>query len=469
MADINVKTLEAKHVADTEGFIDAAIQNPDNDRRGGVPDLVNGPSFTRSQTISATIDGKFVITDPLYDVYIVQWDFECLDTDVCTGRYFTRNNSGVAENFYDASPINTFEVGGLVAYIMEPGKTPFPSNNPQVIGPSAPVQTVPLRFNSSMLSGNSRVVGSDFQVKYLGPEVSAQGLWTQSTYSSYKARDHSYFTVGAGAATAVQDDIYTETKEMPPGDISSMVKYPGSVQRPAYDGILQSAIINYHNNFPSLPLHNYKKYKGIRPTGAANNFDLFVAEHKNAADIVTLPNPPIWDANCEIHYAVGTGIPIAHPLQIIRRLTVETFPNPNDSLIAFAHPSPLADMVLLADVMNAFRTQQRFWQAKDNALGNFSRALRKGVKTAMKVGKAAGTVAAVSNPQVAAGMQTLKTAKQTMKTVPNSSVEQNAREIQRLSSMIGQMKVNGETGGSSTGNLKLAKAGRKRSKPAGRT
>lgn len=461
MGDVSLKTLEAKHVDDTERFIDAAIQNPDNDRRGGIPDLVNGPSFTRSQTISTKIDGSAVVATT-YDVYVVQWDFETLTQ--CVGRYYIRSTDPLYPNFYHNVSTFAIETGSLMAYVMEPGFSPFPSNNPAVVGPSAPVAVFPLRFTDSLLSGNTRVVGSDFQVKYAGPELSAQGIWTQSSYSSYKTEETNYFNAGPVPANAYNWSKYTETKEMMPGDPSSMVKYPGSVQRPAYDGVLQSAIVNYHNNYPSLPANKYKKYKGIVPSGSVNAYDLFVGQMEAPAGGVIYNAPPMWDSNCEIHFAVCTGIPKDHPLQLIRRLTVETFPNPNDALIAFAHPSPLADMSLLADVMNAFRTEQRFWASRDNALGNFSRALRKGVKKTMKVGKAGLGVAAAFNPQAAAALEAAKTVKALSK--GKSTVDQNARDIQKLSSMIGQMKVSGENGRSSTGNLSLAAPKRKRTKPA---
>jgi len=474
MEDTTIKQLEAKHVDDTERFIDAAIQNPDNDRRGGIPDLVNGPSFTRSQTISPNVVGSAVATNT-YDVYIVQWDFEVLETDTCTGRYFVRSTDPAHPNLYDFNgPTFSIETGALVAYVMDSGTSPFPSKNPSVIGPVAPKSVVPLKFGSDVLSGNTRIVGSDFQVKYVGPEVTAQGIWTQSTYSSYKSFENSYFTPGASSAAIAGDQILTDTKELPPGDISSMVKYPGSCQRPAFDGVLQSAVINFHHNYPTLPSNTYKKYRGIIPTGATAHFDLFVAQHRSVVNghVSALNNPQIWDSNCEIHYAVGTGLPKDAPLQLIRRITVETFPNPNDDLIAFAHPSPMADMVLLADVMNAFRSSQRFWAARDNALGNFSRALRKAVKKTVKVGKNVAQVAAVTNPQVAAGLESYKgmsSLAKGKKPVTSAQAEQNARDIQKLSSMIGQMKIKGENGKSSTGNLSLAAPKRKRTKPPGQS
>lgn len=463
----SVKQIESKIDQESAEFVDAAIQNPDNDRRGGIPDLVDGPSFVRSQTISTNITGAGVV-GANYDVYVVQWDFEILKGQVGTGAYHPRTNMTVyAKNLNDLTASSTLEIGGLVAYIMEENTSPFPSDNPAVTGPVAPVSVVPLRYASDIFSGNTRVIGSDFQVKYTGPELSAQGLWTQSTFSSYKGEETIFFNIGANPANVVKDQLKCETKSLLPGDVSTMVKYPGSVQRAIYDGVLQTAVINYHNNFPTLPLHKYKKYEGIIPTAAGTHFDLFYIQIKNSTTGAPFvrDNPPIWDSNCELHYAVGTGIPKTAPLQLIRRISVETFPNPNDNLIAFAKPSPLADLALLTDVMNAFRTSQRFWANEDNALGNFSRALKKGVKKFKKVGstavQVAGPMAMAANPQAAAALQRAKSARKMA--TGTMSKEQMQKEMQRMQQAYGQMKVSGESG---IGNLSFAKAKRPRTKPA---
>lgn len=460
MEDMSANKIAEVIKDNNDKFVESVLQNPDLDARGGIPDLIDGPSFIRSQMITTSISVSDVVLADTYDVYIVQWDFET--NTPCKGRYYGRDTSvsgpGYA-NLYDANPIFEIECGGLQVYVMKPNESPFPSNNPDVNGLVAPIKTFSLRFGTDIISGNSRLVGSDFEVLYTGPEVTAQGTWTQSTYSSYPALENNYF--GAlDPAGPFFDQILTTTKSLPPGDVSTMVKYPGSMQRPAFDGVLQTAIINYHNNFPTLGMDWSRKYRTHVPAGGSGSFyeDLFVAQHRNFVGGLALGNPRVWDSHCELHYAVGTGFLKNATLQVMRRITVETFPNPTDNLIAFAHPSPMANPQAITDVMNAVRNSQRFWSADDNAFGGFSKALKKTVKKVASVGKVMAP--GFLPPQVQAGLSAVKSVKKASKT---DNPEELKRQVQSLTSKLQNIQVQGESGKM---NMSVAKAKRPRTKPA---
>jgi len=419
-------------------FLETVIQDPDKkDLRGGIPDLIDGYSFTRTQTISTQIDASGTGLTGNYDVWIVDWDNESTQPLLAHYRDRNPNNIANAENTYDASPESALDVGGLVAYIMAPGTSPFPSNDPSIVGPTVPLKTISLKFDASVLSGNTRVVGKDFEVKYTAPEISAQGLWTQSSYSTYEqtALSYLYEPAGPSSGTIVQK-FYGPIKGCPPGTTSNIVKFPNTVQRPAFDGVLQAAVMNYFDNVPHLPQNFEKVYKSsVKPTGATQYQDLVLCNqdlltfNNISGDPATwygLPasfNPQFWKSNSEIHFAVCTGLANTATMQMWRTMTVESYPDPTDVLITFAKPGPLVNMQSLEVAMNAVRSSQQFWAAGDNDFGSFAKGLKGAFQKFKKVGMTGLRVAAAVNPAGGAASALMKAnaAKDQMKTVSNAA------------------------------------------------
>jgi len=370
---------------DASEFVNTVIQNPDSTIRGGCPDMVDGYTFVRNQTISTQIDTSGVsVPTPTVDVYIVDWDHESVLPILA--KYYLCNYVTGAPNVFDDSATFQLETGGCIAYVMAAGTSPFPSTNPSVLGPVAPLKIVPLRFDGSILSGNLRVLGKNFEVKYTAPEVLAQGLITQSTYSSYESDEQVFLTTGGLTTNPVHSLFAVKEKSLPPGDISNMVKYPGSVQRPAFDGVLQTAVIDYSDNRPSYPSHYGRLYRSPNINTVGANYGLMIAQATNSSGILVTPIPaPYWRSNSEIHYAVFTGLIPSFSLQLYRSITVETFPNPADTLIAFAHRAPISNVKLLEVVMNGVRSTPQFWAAGDNANGDMSRTLLESIGTLITI------------------------------------------------------------------------------------
>lgn len=439
--------------AEENKFLETVIQDPDNkDVRGGIPDFVDGYSFTRTQTISTQIDSSgTALTGNTYDVWIVDWDFE--STTPITANYRVRDNDPNFQDVWDTNVSATLPIGGVQVYVMQPGNSPFPSNDPAITGPVAPLKTIGLNFDNSVFSGTTRVVGKDIECQYTAPEISAQGLWTQGTYASYDDPCNVILYNNAdpiaGAHAFPGDCVAATRKQIPPGSVNTIVKYPNSVQRPAFDGILQAANMHMHDNFPTLPRKLPRVYQStIFPTGANNALDLHVCNIPNGnAQNYTTGFPVYWDSHSDIHYAVCTGLTKDATLQLWRTLTTETFPDPSDSLISFAKRAPLVNMHALEVCSNAVRSQPQFWASGDNAFGGFAKALKGGFKAFKKVGMGGLRVAAVSNPAAAAALNQANSMKAQAKQMQSAFHNNN-----------NNMHMQEES--------QLAKAKRNRSKPA---
>jgi len=453
-------------------FLETVIQDPDvKDIRGGIPDLVDGYSFTRTQTLSIQLDksASGPATDN-FDIWIVDWDNE--STAPLLAQYYLRDpnsvGAGKGDAFYSVIPAAAWQldIGGTMAYVMTKGTSPFPSSDPSTVGPTQPLAQISLKFDGSVLSGNSRVVGKSIEVKYTAPEISAQGLWTQGTYTTYE-QDSNINFVGPPADASpgiIYNSVRTTIKGCPPGTVKDIVKYPNTIQRPAYDGVLQAANMNYFANVPHLPAPFDKVYKAdVVPTGATQFWDLILrqdyAAGYAAANTIynfTPANPlqPYWKTNSEIHFAVVTGLTNLATLQLWRTLTLESYPDPTDPLITFAKPAPLVNMHALEIAMNGVRSSQQFWAAGDNMFGTFAKGLKGAFKKFKTVGSMGLNVAASTNPAAAAALNQVNSMKAEAKRMKRIALGQNANTSQNHA----YAALHEET-------LQMAKSKRKRTKP----
>lgn len=440
-------------------FLDAAIQNPDTQVYGSPVDEVQGNSIVRKQTVSASLIGDLTANDTL-DLYIVQWDWEYIlgkvtsqgpITTIPTASYVVPGNDTTAVGLYTASAAQAgalwanardfVECGGLMAYIMNKGESPFPASSGGVIGPCAPRKVVPLVFGSDMIGDCSRMIGSNFEVNYTAPEINAQGVWTQMAQpnlTSNRTESRSVFpsnTVDPSIAafqTLVSD---ITTSQLFPGSPAAMIKQPGALQRPAYDGVLQNTRTDWSNNRPSYGLTCALLYLGgedapiaqpqIITGNPTRNLDL--ALH---GTVQTLLRDPIsgamlnWitvAADCLI-YPSNVGITIAHcqglvgnfTMQLRRTATFESFVNPRSIFIAFSKPSPPADKATMESVENTLNATPQLWCAADNGLGKFSK-LAKGIFKTTQVAVKTLAPGSKIDKMINLGVHTANQANQIMK------------------------------------------------------
>jgi len=463
------KQIEHEIRSNDAKFIDAAIQNPDVRERGGIPDGVNGASFIRSQKIQAIVDVNGAdLAGNTYDLYCVDWNIEFSSRNGVSPQafYFNELNIPGQMDGYGAKMVNTplfaLPVGGLTLYIMEPGTTPFPSDDPQKQGPIGPKKTIHVLFGDDIFSGNTRVVGKSFKMVYTAPELTAKGSVTQCEQVNYEHRDSIYF--GPQDSPEVVNSLtFPMVSRLPPGSSRDLVKYPGSVVRSAFDGVLQSANIQLDNNRPSYPNFDPVFWRsGDRANGTTTYVHLYYGPRLGFGmgginlDLDSVLQPK-WDSHSDIHMAVFEGLPLEATFQVSRMITVETFPSATSDLIAFAKPSPMANPTMVTNAMNAVRLENRFWAASDNDFGNFAKAMKKGIN---KVSRAAVNVAAV-HPSSAGYVQAARTAPKLAKT---TSVEENARHIANIERMLSGMSTGSSFQNENGPGFQQPKTKRKRTK-----
>jgi len=393
--------------AEKSAFLDAAIQNPDTQEYGSAPDDVHGTSIVRKQTLTQAIVAPG--TTATVDIYIVQWDFEVQSSNVqgggtLVGRYLKRNwdvggTSGSLGQYFPgtvvggwSNAINAIGCGGVCVYIMQAGQSPFPTNANGITGPCAPMQTIPLYFDKDVVSDQSRLIGANFEVNYTGPEVLAQGVWTQSGQPNNPTLTVETFWTddglgGFGLYQGVTSGINL------PGSPSTMIKSPGAVQRPAYDGVLQNSRVDWSMNRPTAGAVCARRYAAqeLAPDGAL--WDFFVegpimSFSAGAFLSVSGCKALKFPSNCGMHVAVLQGAVSNVTLQLKRTATFESFVGANSDFITFARPSPPGDKATMQSVENTLFATPQFWSAADNAGGRFSKLAKKifnTSKTAVKV------------------------------------------------------------------------------------
>jgi hypothetical protein len=459
------KQIEHEFRTNDSKFFDAATQNPDVRDRAGIPDGVNGASFIRSQKIQAIVDTNGAgLAGDSYDLYAVDWNVEFSSrTGVSPkARWYVELPYGNAPPGYgvvfDQSTIGQLAVGGLTLYVMEPGETPFPTDDPAKVGPVAPKKTIHVLFGDDIFSGTTRVVGKSFKMVYTAPELTAKGSVTQSEQVNYEHRNTLYWALN-GDPPILSGASFPMESRLPAGSSRDMVKYPGSKVRSAYDGVLQSANIQLDNNRPSMPNFDPVLWRsGDKPVGSNQYYHLYYGpEFTNGVIPAETISNPKWDSNSDIHMAVFEGLPKEATFQVSRMITVESFPSATSDLIAFAKPSPLANPTAITNAMNAVRSENRFWAASDNDFGNFAKALKKGVS---KVSKAALNVAAI-HPASAGYVAAARTAPKLAKSNP----EENARHIANIERMLASANIGSGSGFKNEVGFAQPKAKRKRTKP----
>lgn len=457
------KQIETSIRQNDTAFFEAAVQNPDVRERGGIPDAVNGASFVRSQKIQQVIDTTGAgLSGNSYDLWLVDWNIEFSGSNSATptAGYYTESATAPGRPFtkavFDRNALYFIPVGGLTVYLMEPGQSPFPTDDPSKIGPVAPKKTYHLLFGDDIFSGSTRVIGKSFKAVYTAPEISAKGSVTQAEQVNYEHRNFLSFHEGADIANPATFYTVPMESRIPPGSTKDIVKYPGSVVRSAFDGVLQSANIQLDHNRPSMPNYDPVAWRSLdRPAGVGAPLILFWGPYSQGGGIIqpTSIAYPKWDANSDIHMSVFEGLDIGATFQVSRMITVETFPNAASDLISFAKPSPLANPKAVYDAMNAIRNENRFWAAADNDLGNFAKALKKGIK---KTAKAATAVASV-HPATAAYVQAGKSAKKAL-----ADPQHNQERIADLERAVNNMSFTKEVG------FQNQPGTRRRTKPAGK-
>ena len=454
------KQIENSIRQNDNAFFEAAVQNPDVRERGGIPDAVNGASFVRSQKIQQVVDTTGAgLSGNTYDLWIVDWNIEFSGSNSAspTARYHTESTPApgpvFSKSVFDVAEQFSIPVGGCTCYIMEPGQSPFPTDDPSKLGPVAPKKTYHLLFGDDIFSGSTRVIGKSFKAVYTAPEISAKGSVTQAEQVNYEHRNWLSFHQNGDPANPVQFYGIPMESRLPPGSTKDIVKYPGSVVRSAFDGVLQAANIQLDHNRPSTPNFDPVAWRSLdRPGGSGNPYILYWGPYApgGAIQLPTISYPK-WDANSDIHMAVFEGLDIGATFQVSRMITVETFPNAASDLIAFAKPSPLANPKAVYDAMNAIRNEERFWAAADNDLGNFAKALKKGIK---RTAKAATAVASV-HPATAGYVQAGKSAKKAL-----ADPQHNQERIAELERAVSNMSFTKEVG------FQNQPGSRRRTKPA---
>lgn len=392
--NMGVEDLKTEEIA----FLDSATANPDRqDNGGGIPDHIAGQQLVLRNQISTQVDAIGVVaSDATYDLWMVDWDVEVVTASY--GYYRARNNSG-ANGLWDDTYGLQLPVGGLCLYVMASGRSPFPSDNPSTIGPVAPLRTIQLIFDSTLLQERSRVIGKNFKAAYTGNDLNRQGLITQSAMYNYKNENFCAINPGAVAnnpsATFMADII-----DMPPGSAPALMAYKRAVQKKVEKGVFQHAIMNYTDSMPQRKNGKIRIYfSSVKPTGSSTYLDLFIGNVLDFNAIITR-TAGYWETSSNIHMAVWTGLIGNGTVQVSREMIVQNFPSYGDQFFNLCEPAPYCNDLVIQDMINAQRTSVQFWDFNDNASWKFAKSM---ISTYNKVKKIAAPIAkaVIPAPQLA--------------------------------------------------------------------
>lgn len=365
-----------------DAFLKAATADPDHQELGGgIPDHVAGKQTVLKQNINAVVntDGTAILPTGTWDLWIVQWDIESVEP--LTGHYLQRVSG--SNGYYKNTPISNLTVGGLCCYVMSPGTSPFPSDNPSTIGPVAPLKTVQLIFGGSVINERTRSVGMNFKTKYIGNALNAQGQIVQAQQYNFKNKNFCYWN-----DTVITDSVEGEITtiiDIPPGSAPALMAYQGSINKDVMKGSYQSAIMNYFNNEPERKngfLRNY--FSSVKPSGSSNYLDLFVGHRKRFGGVVDVC-PGYWDNGANMSFAVYTGLIGSGGVSVTRELIQQNFPQYGDALFPLATNAPLCNNAVIEDVVNAQALTSPFGDFDDNASGGFMKKMFGAYKKIKKV------------------------------------------------------------------------------------
>lgn len=382
-----------------EDFFDTAMANPDDDRMGGPFDGVQGLSTLTRQKIAKSISFAG-LSETAYDVYIVDWGVELNNTAAgqCYAEFVLREvnpaTAGAPGLWMKASTVGAWNaipalpeglvVGGVKAYIMRAGDSPFPSKTPDINGPVAPLKIISLDFGKDVLHDSMRILGSNYEYIDTTNALNQQGSCFQGSWDTPQQSNIDITVEQFGTGWVPSGN--TAVRGLPPGDTSSLVKLNNCRIGKAKDGTFVHTRLDWAENKPHFPAQCNTIWIGSNGVVAGNVITPTLVGYTVGLAMYSGPlNSPTGTtgmANSYFGYCyptakmenmtVFTGLGQEHTATIERTLITQCFVLPDSEYKAFAAlvHNPV-DYEVMQRMQNTMDTTPEFWPSAANANGSF--------------------------------------------------------------------------------------------------
>lgn len=406
-------------------IIDTVLSNPDRDDFAGVPDGMHGLATISRQKITTGIDSSGATAYSTYDVYIVRMGFEWVSgssPSVPNADFFSDTdptqyienlvqpiNDATGDTWSGAGFPNGVEIGGLIAYVMRPGYSPFSSSDPSIIGPTTPLKVIRLDYDESVLHGLTQVLESNWEVIDNTATLDQQGTVTQAGWNSpgqmpnFKMfRDNKTVPYGYGSMSVWEVNGY-------PGCTRDLLKSNASTRvGAAKEGTFVHDVVDLLHNEPHAGegvnmLFRCGNSNGIVDVQGKNIF-MFLGR----TAVINAAGPPyagFWASGAsggqgkmyktavQPNMTIIRGLKDTFTLSLTRTIVTRNFILPTSPFAPFAKMQSIArDPAFLVALQSASEQVQQFWPSASNANGKFFRAAKKLWKKASPIVKAVAPV-----------------------------------------------------------------------------
>lgn len=410
----------------------AILGNPDTTVFQSPPDGQTGVATLTSQTLTT----EFRLSDFAggAEIWVVQWPNLARSGSVTKPKGtwvlgFQEDGNGVPGRYYNALDLEawtgyatTLEIGGLVAYIMAAGESPFPTKAADRVGPKNPIATIRLDPGTDMLHDIMRLLGGSYEVVDTTAKLYQQGSSISCAIDNPKCRPVEIFRLRSGwnNDTNVVQSRNVQVYTLPFGSPSDMTKVPNSKTLTAGQGVYAPLRMNLEDNRPDFGLNTQQLFVG--PVNAtcqtvnSNNMHVCLLVEQGYNIAWTQAAGPVYSnargqsstnytgklfpTASDMSQTVITGIDAAHfSCRLQQKLVTQCFISAaSDGYLATAHPIMIpSDPLVMAALGNAQRGAIDFYESAANANGSAWRRIK---GTLGKTLKAIKPVAAISKDVV---------------------------------------------------------------------
>jgi len=402
---------------ETRLAVNAVYANPDTEAVGLPPDGFRGLATMSTQRLQKVIACETY--GELVDVYVVQWPCEPVsefDSNVAQFVYGF-GGPGYAQNV--VKPVTGLpawsglatglQIGGLCAYVMKRGQSPFPGP----AGPYDPIETVRLVYDADMFHDNARLIGGFYEVINTTSSLYQQGQLTSASIEN--PTNEKVFVMLENIPTTfpgvrVIGGADFDQELMPFSGTEEMMKVPNSSSMAAKQGVYAPLRLNLEDNSPTLGLGYNSIFVGggQYATGALSGDQRICLVYGNALGVRctqqdnvinsvdcygitgTAAKGKVYKTNACMQMSVFTGLSQQTALTVVRRATSHCLSATGSQYYGFAQYSSVPpNPDVMAGLQAAIDATPDFFESASNANGKAFKKLAGAFKGAMKKAKAA--------------------------------------------------------------------------------